>query len=28
MRCLQTHDGGIPDDPDADDLVAIVGRSY
>ena len=28
VRCLQTPEGGIPDDPDADDLVAIVGRSY
>src|SRR4051812_34589868 len=28
VRCLQTSDGGIPDDPDGDDLVAIVGRSY
>jgi prolyl-tRNA synthetase len=28
VRCLQTADGGVPDDPDADDLVAIVGRAY
>jgi prolyl-tRNA synthetase len=28
VRCLQTADGGVPDHPDADDLVAIVGRSY
>jgi hypothetical protein len=28
VRCLQTPDGGVPDDADADDLVAVVGRSY
>jgi prolyl-tRNA synthetase len=28
VRCLQTPDGGIPDDLDADDLIAVVGRSY
>jgi prolyl-tRNA synthetase len=28
VRCLQTPDGGVPDDLDADDLVAVVGRSY
>jgi prolyl-tRNA synthetase len=28
VRCLQTPDGGVPDDPDAPDLVAVVGRSY
>ena len=28
VRCLQTPDGAVPDDPDADDLVAVVGRSY
>jgi prolyl-tRNA synthetase len=28
VRCLQTADGGVPDDLDADDLVAVVGRSY
>jgi prolyl-tRNA synthetase len=28
VRCLQTPDGGVPDHPDAGDLVAIVGRSY
>jgi prolyl-tRNA synthetase len=28
VRCLQTGGGEIPDDPDADDVVAVVGRSY
>jgi prolyl-tRNA synthetase len=28
VRCLQTPDGSVPDDPDAPDLVAVVGRSY
>jgi prolyl-tRNA synthetase len=28
VRCLQTPDGGVPDDLEADDLVAVVGRSY
>jgi prolyl-tRNA synthetase len=28
VRCLQTPDGQVPDDPDADDLIAVVGRSY
>jgi prolyl-tRNA synthetase len=28
VHCLQTPDGGVPDDPGDDDLVAIVGRSY
>lgn len=28
VRCLQTPDGGIPDDPAADDTMAVVGRSY
>ncbi len=28
VRCLQTENGEIPDDPDADDVVAVVGRSY
>lgn len=29
VRCLQTPDGGVPDAAEsADDLVAIVGRSY
>jgi prolyl-tRNA synthetase len=28
VRCLQTEDGGVPDDPDAPGLVAIAGRAY
>ena len=28
VRCLQTTDGGIPDDADAPGLVAVVARSY
>ena len=28
VRCLQTTDGAIPQDPDAVDVVAVVGRSY
>jgi prolyl-tRNA synthetase len=28
VRCLQTPDGGVPDDPAAGDLVAVVGRAY
>ena len=28
VRCLQTADGGVPDDDEAPDLVAYVGRSY
>ena len=28
IRCLQTADGGLPDDPDAPGLTAIAGRAY
>jgi prolyl-tRNA synthetase len=28
VRCLQTADGGIPEDLGADDVLAVVGRSY
>jgi prolyl-tRNA synthetase len=28
VRCLTTAEGAVPDDLDASDLVAIVGRSY
>jgi prolyl-tRNA synthetase len=28
VRCLQTADGGVPADPAAGDLVAVVGRAY
>ena len=28
VRCLQSPEGGIPDDHDAEDLVCIVARSY
>jgi prolyl-tRNA synthetase len=28
VRCLQTPDGGVPDDASAGDLVAVVGRAY
>jgi prolyl-tRNA synthetase len=28
VRCLQTPDGGVPADPAAGDLVAVVGRAY
>ena len=28
VRCLQTADGGVPDDEDGPDLVAVVARSY
>lgn len=28
VRCLQTADGAVPDDPDADDVMAVVARSY
>ncbi|HEY2206253.1 MAG TPA: proline--tRNA ligase [Pseudonocardia sp.] len=28
VRCLQTADGRIPEDTSADDVVAVVGRSY
>jgi prolyl-tRNA synthetase len=28
VRCLQTADGAVPEDPDAADVVAVVGRSY
>jgi prolyl-tRNA synthetase len=28
VRCLQTADGAVPPDPDAADVVAVVGRSY
>ncbi|WP_037064437.1 proline--tRNA ligase [Pseudonocardia acaciae] len=28
VRCLQTADGRIPDDTAADDVMAVVGRSY
>lgn len=28
VRVLQTPDGEVPSDPTADDLVAVVGRSY
>ncbi len=28
VRCLQTADGQVPESPDDDDLVAIVGRAY
>ncbi|MEV6925569.1 proline--tRNA ligase [Dactylosporangium sp. NPDC051485] len=28
VRCLQTTDGAVPQDPDAADVVAVVGRSY
>jgi prolyl-tRNA synthetase len=28
VRCLQTPDGGVPDDAAAGDLIAVVGRAY
>ncbi|MCC6225937.1 MAG: proline--tRNA ligase [Microthrixaceae bacterium] len=28
VRCLQTADGGIPEDPDGEGLVAVIGRAY
>ncbi|MGI5180180.1 proline--tRNA ligase [Dactylosporangium sp. CA-152071] len=28
VRCLQTAEGAVPADPDAVDVVAVVGRSY
>jgi prolyl-tRNA synthetase len=28
VRCLQTADGGVPEAPDGDGLVALVARSY
>ncbi len=28
VRCLQTADGAIPEDTSADDVMAVVGRSY
>jgi prolyl-tRNA synthetase len=28
VRCLQTPDGGLPEDPDQTGLVAVVARSY
>jgi prolyl-tRNA synthetase len=28
VRCLQTADGQIPTDTSADDVMAVVGRSY
>jgi len=28
VRCLQTAEGGVPEDADASGLVAVVGRSY
>lgn len=28
VRCLQTIDGQLRDEPDQEDLYAIVGRSY
>jgi prolyl-tRNA synthetase len=28
VRCLQRSDGSLPEHPDEDDLVAVVGRAY
>jgi prolyl-tRNA synthetase len=28
IRCVQTADGGVPEDLDAPGLVAVAGRSY
>jgi prolyl-tRNA synthetase len=28
VRCLQTPEGDVPADPDAPDLMAIIGRAY
>ena len=28
VRCLLREDGGLPDDPDADGVEAIVARAY
>jgi len=28
VRCLQRPDGSLPDDPDEEDLVAVVARAY